>query len=501
MRAKRVLAITAVVVVVIGVGSWFAIDFLLNRDPFTPLYVDNCAVCHGESMQGAAQGPALIGAPLKHGESVAELAQSIGNGFAATGMPPWSANLSQTEITSLALLIAERRMDMTFTDFRMAKPLEISADPIVTEQATFRLETVASGIDPYPFSIAPLPDGRILVTEKKQGLSIVETDGTQSAPITGTPATSDSGAVVLGLNYGLGWLLDVAIHPDYAINGWVYLHHTHLCADCSGQQTMNRVIRGHIKDGAWTDEEVIWQVPESFYSSLPDIGAGGRLAFDRAGHVFLSVGIKGGYFEGIQDLSTPYGKIHRVNDDGSIPPHNPFVETAGAMPSVFTYGHRSPQGLEFDPATNLLWGSEMGPRGGDEINVLRPGRNYGWPLHSKGLDYDGTPVEYGNELGIEFDLADIEQPIVDFTPSPAVSSFVIYEGDAFPGWRGQFLVGTLKATALYRVEIRGERHVRTEVLLNDLARVRDIEVGGEGVVYLLLEHEAGSQIVRMVPAT
>lgn len=133
--------------------------------------------------------------------------------------------------------------------------------------------------------------------------------------------------------------------------------------------------------------------------------------------------------------------------------------------------------------------------------MLRPGRNYGWPLHSKGLDYDGTPVEYGNELGIEFDLEDIEQPIVDFTPSPAVSSFVIYEGDAFPAWRGQFLVGTLKATALYRVEIRGERHMRTEVLLNDLARVRDIEVGREGVVYLLLEHEAGSQIVRMVPAT
>lgn len=500
MRVKRVLWITAAVVVVIGIGSWIAIDFLLSRDPLTPLYVDNCAVCHGETMQGAAQGPALVGAPLKYGESVAELTRSIADGFPAAGMPPWSASLAQNDITSLAIFIAERRMNMTFTDFKMAQPLTIPNDSIVTALATFRLETVATGIDPYPFSIAPLPDGRILVTEKKQGLSIVDTDGTRSAPITGTPSTADSGAVVLGLNYGLGWLLEVAIHPDYASNGWIYLHHTQRCTDCD-LKTMNRVVRGRIKDDAWVDEEVIWQVPTEFYSGIPDIGAGGRLAFDRTGHLFLSVGIKGGYFEGVQDLSTPYGKIHRVNDDGSIPEHNPFVATPGAMPSIYTFGHRSPQGLEFDPATGLLWGSEMGPRGGDEINLLRPGHNYGWPLYSKGLNYDGTAVEYGKDLGIEFDLADIDQPIVDFTPSPAVSSFVIYDGDAFPGWRGQFLVGSLKATTLYRVEIRGDTHVRTEVLLKDLARVRDIEVGADGLVYLLLEHGAGSQIVRMVPVS
>ena len=141
----------------------------------------------------------------------------------------------------------------------------------------------------------------------------------------------------------------------------------------------------------------------------------------------------------------------------------------------------------------------MGPRGGDEINLLRPGRNYGWPLYSLGQDYDGTPVEYGELLGIEFDLDDIEQPIVDITPSPATSSFVIYEGEAFPAWGDAFLVGSLKGSDLFRVLIEGDRHVRTETLIHDLARIRDIEVDADGTVLLLLEHASGGQIVRMVP--
>jgi glucose/arabinose dehydrogenase len=141
----------------------------------------------------------------------------------------------------------------------------------------------------------------------------------------------------------------------------------------------------------------------------------------------------------------------------------------------------------------------MGPRGGDEINLLRPGKNYGWPLYSKGVDYDGTPVEYGKDLGIEFDLEDIEQPVVDLTPSPAVSNFVIYDGEAFPTWRDQFIVGSLKATELYRMQIEGGVLKHTETLIRNLARIRDVAVGPDGLIYLLLEHETGSQIVALVP--
>jgi glucose/arabinose dehydrogenase len=142
----------------------------------------------------------------------------------------------------------------------------------------------------------------------------------------------------------------------------------------------------------------------------------------------------------------------------------------------------------------------MGPRGGDEINRLLPGRNYGWPLTSKGVDYDGTQVEYGKDLGIEFDLADIEQPVVDLTPSPAVSSFVVYDGEAFPAWRGDLIGGTLKATELQRVRLAGDAPPRREVLLRDLARIRDVETAPDGSLLLLLEHRRGGQIVRLVPA-
>ena len=508
---KKLITVIAVVfglLVLIAVGGFFAITTGVGvGEPFAPLYADNCAVCHGESYQGSAQGPALVGQPLMHGDSVSALVSSIATGYPERGMPPWAGALDEGQIRSLAILIAEKRAGRVFTDFKTDQPLSIPTEPMESELHRFHLETVATGISSKPFSIAPLPDGSILLTEKKEGLSIVWPDGTHSEPITGTPATSGAGIEILGLDYGLGWMLDVAPHPDYEANGWIYLVHTHLCETCAEDggetmlpMTMSRLIRGRIEDGAWLDEEVIWQVPNEFYSSVPDLGAGGRLAFDPAGHVFISVGMKGmGNYVGIQELHTPYGKTHRVCDDGRIPEDNPFVTSAGAMGSIWTYGHRSPQGLEFDPATGKLWGTEMGPRGGDEVNLLLPGRNYGWPLYSKGVDYDGTPVEYWKDLGIEFDLEDIEQPVVDLTPSPAISSFIIYAGDAFSGWQGSFLVGSLKATELYRFVIEDDKLIHTELLIENLARIRDIQSGPDGTIYLLLEHGSGSQIVRMVP--
>jgi len=212
------------------------------------------------------------------------------------------------------------------------------------------------------------------------------------------------------------------------------------------------------------------------------------------------VGIKGfDNHTGIQDLKFPWGKIHRIFDDGRIPDDNPFTGVDGALKSIWTYGHRSPQGLEYNFQTGDLWGTEMGPRGGDEVNRLLPGRNYGWPLYSKGQNYDGTPVDYGKKLGIEFELKDIEQAVVDLTPSPAVSSFIFYTGQDFPNWRHNLLVGSLKARSLYRMELNDNKVTHRETLFRDLARVRDIEAGPNGEVYVLLEHNSGGQIVRLVP--
>ena len=509
MRLKRLLFISGITLAVAAFVLTGVVVVLLNvfdGDPFTPLYADNCSVCHGENYEGSAQGPALVGSRFVHGDSVAEISRSIAMGFPDKGMPQWSSTLEESQIRSLAILISEKRANRTFTDFKVDKKLEIPRDLIKTELVSFRVETVATGLDPLPFSIAPLPDGGILLTEKKQGLRLISATGEPSDPITGTPETTNFGVNILGLDFGVGWLLDVAPHPDYQHNGWIYLLHTDLCSNCGAEgsalvpTTMTRVVRGHITEGVWEDEEEIWSVSEDFYTTMPDIAAGGRLAFDPDGYVYLSVGMKGmGNYVGIQDLGTPYGKIHRVHDDGRIPLDNPFITQQGALPSIWTYGHRSPQGLEFDADTARLWGSEMGPRGGDEINLLLPGRNYGWPLHSKGVDYDGTPVEYGKELRIEFDLEDIEQPVVDLTPSPAVSSFIVYGGEAFPEWQGDLIVGSLKATELYRFVVDGDQHLHSEILIKDLARIRDVESGPDGMIYLLLEHEAGSQIVRLAP--
>jgi len=508
MRLKRVFLIsgaTLVVLVLLVTGLLFVVISGID-DPFMPLYADNCSECHGQNFEGTVQGPALVGPDLIHGDSVVEISASIASGFPAAGMPGWSAIFNEAQVQSLAILIAEKRVDRNFTDFKTDKELVIPAGLIESELVSFRVETVASGIDPFPFSIAPLPDGRILLTEKSRGLRIISIDGQLSEPIEGTPETSNLGFEIMGLNIGIGWLLDVALHPDYADNGWIYLLHTDLCGDCEDGGgfiipiSMNRVVRGRIRDGVWEDQEVIWSVSPEFYSSVPDIGAGGRLAFDPAGYVYLSVGLKGAdNYVGIQDLSTPYGKIHRVHYDGRVPSDNPFIDRPGAQPSIWSYGHRSPQGLEFNAKTSELWGTEMGPRGGDEVNLLQAGGNYGWPLYSKGVDYDGTPVEYWKELGIEFDLKDIEQPVIDLTPSPAVSSFIVYDGEAFPEWQDDFIVGSLKATELYRFVVDGSNHLHSEILLKDLARIRDVETGPDGTIYLLLEHATDGQIVRLVP--
>ncbi len=505
MKLKKVLlasGITLGVLAIVIAGIVAAILAEVDKDPFAPLYAENCSQCHGESYEGTGEGPALVGVELKYGDSVVEITESIATGFPQTGMSGWSGVLGEGQVQALAILVAEKRVNRQFTDFKTDKELLIPQDPIESELLNFRVETVATGLDPFPFSIAPLPDGRILLTEKERGLSIISVDGMRSEPIDGTPETSNLSITVLGLKMGLGWFLDVALHPDYENNGWIYLLHTHICTNCDSwvPVTMNRVIRGRVVEDVWQDEEIIWNVAPEFYSSIPDIGAGGRLAFDPDGYVYLSVGLKGANnYVGIQDLGTPYGKIHRVHDDGRVPADNPFLDRQGAQPSIWTYGHRSPQGLEFNVNTRQLWGTEMGPRGGDEVNLLLPGRNYGWPLYSKGVDYDSTPVEYWKELGIEFDLADIEQPVVDMTPSPAVSSFIFYEGEAFLEWQGNLIVGSLKATELYRIVLDGDEHVHSEILLEDLARIRDVESGPDGLIYLLLEHESASQIVKLVP--
>ncbi|MFQ5635792.1 MAG: PQQ-dependent sugar dehydrogenase [Gammaproteobacteria bacterium] len=505
------IALVVVVRPVCGQGfdpakvDWEALARIPMRDGFIEQFNEQCAVCHGEDLRGAALGPPLVGVELRHGDTVREIAASIAGGFAETGMPAWSETLSRDRIWNLALYVAEQRQGTTILDKGDKIPLVIPDGIVTSERHDFRIEKIADGLDPMPFSIAPLPDGRILLSERMRGLSIIAADGEQSEPIRGTPPVYDDSGVFLGQVMGLGWMLDVAPHPQFARNGWIYIHHTDRCSDCNELSrrskrpvSMNRLIRGRIRNGEWVDEQVIWQADIETYTNTSDLAAGGRIAFDRQGHVYISVGMKGALdFLGIQDLDLPYGKIHRVHDDGRIPDDNPFLDTPNALKSVWTYGHRSVQGLEFDSRTGRLWNTEMGPRGGDELNRLVPGGNYGWPVFTSGVNYDGRPVDVADKLGIELEPADAVFPVVDMTPSPAISSFIFYSGREFPGWNNSIIAGTLRATDLLRMEIEDDRVVHTEVLLENLARFRDIELGPGGELYVLLEHASGGQIVRL----
>jgi len=475
-------------------------------DRFQQLYNKQCAVCHGEDLSGAPLGTPLVGIDLRHGDSVEEITNSIANGFPESGMPAWSETLDEDWIHNLALYVTEQRQGTTIVDKRANIPLVIPEGVVDSERHAFHIETVAAGLDPLPFSIAALPDGRFLLTEKMRGLSIVSRDGEQTL-VHGTPRAYDDVSIFFGQLMGVGWMLDVAIHPDFEENGWIYIQYGDRCSDCNERSrrsgkpvSMNKLVRGRIKDAEWVDEETIWQADVATYTTQGDITAGGRIAFDREGHVFISVGMKGTHeYAGIQDLSMPFGKIHRVHDDGRIPSDNPFVDVPDALKSTWSYGHRSTQGLEFNHATGQLWCTEMGPRGGDELNLVLPGRNYGWPLYTNGVNYDGRPIDFWEELGIDLAPEDVEQPVLDMTPSPAISSFVFYEGSDFPNWNNNIIVGTLRATDLMRIEVEDNKVVHTETLLRDLARFRDIDIGPGGELYVLLEHATGARIIRLVP--
>ncbi len=487
-----------------------------ENDIYVPLFADNCGACHGEDLMGTSRAGALLERRLDHGDSLAALVHSISEGDPDRGMPGYADRLSDTEIKGLAIYIGERRLGQRFTDFRYTSDVEVPADVVQSQAHNFTIEVFADNLDPMPYSIEPLPDGTLLLTEKERGLSILSREGVQSEYIKGTPEAGAFNFDLRGIQLGLGWLLDVAVHPDYENNGWIYLHYTHICAEACEEAgitsflplTMNRLDRGRIRNGEWVDVETIWRAPPESYTSSPDTAAGGRIAFDDDGHVYITVGMKGTdpVQDGSQNLDEPYGKIHRINDDGSVPADNPFVVSSGeddarsfTKSTTWTYGHRSPLGLEWNAERRRAWNAEMGPRGGDEINELLPGRNYGWPYHSLGLEYSGEVVARHKWRDLEFDASEVEQTLVDFTPSPAISSFAFYHGSAFPEWEGNVLLGSLKGSSLFRLVFDGNRLIHKETLIKDLARIRDVEIGHDGLVYLLLENKAGSKVVRLVP--
>jgi aldose sugar dehydrogenase len=322
-----------------------------------------------------------------------------------------------------------------------------------------------------------LPDGRMLVSERPGGLRFLTPGQAPGESVRGLPSV---------WVHQDGGLLDIALHPDYAKNGWIYLAYA---APGPGASSMTTIVRGRVRGGQWMDQEYVYRPPADAFGTTNE-HYGIRLLFDREGHLLYSIGERGRR-DDAQDLSRPGGKIHRVRDDGSPLPDNPFASRPGALPTIWTLGHRNPQGLAFDPRTGELWSSEHGPRGGDELNRIRRGLNYGWPLVSFGIDYDGRPISPLTER------ADLESPVVQWTPSIAVCGIAFYTGDRFPAWKGNLFVGGLVGKQLRRLVIEGDRVTHQELLFRGLGRVRSVVDGPDGYLYVALNQPG--KIVRLVP--
>lgn len=354
---------------------------------------------------------------------------------------------------------------------------EAASEPVFTAAGyRFVLEKVAEASSEL-WSMAFLPDGSIIATQKNGQLLLFK-NGERVGRIEGLPNVWSGGQ---------GGLLDVKPHPRYASNGWIYL--TFSDGGAGNTTAMTRVVRGKLHGLRWVDQQDIYRAPDRFYTQNY-AHFGSRMAFVD-GCLYFSVGERQQPALA-QDLSYPYGKIHRLHDDGRVPKDNPFVDRDGALASIWSYGHRNPQGMTTQPRTGLVWSTEHGPAGGDELNVVRRGANFGWPRVSFGTHYDGTPV--GDSPYIE----GVEPPIHHWTPSIAVSQIAFYVGDQFPDWRDQLLVASLGREELRLVRLRDQQVLNDRLLFRGHGRIRDVAVGPDGYPYLLLNKFAAG-IYRLRP--
>ena len=352
---------------------------------------------------------------------------------------------------------------------------------VKSEKQLFRMDVVARGLE-TPWALAFLPDGRLLVTERPGRLRVVANGKLDSAPVSGLPKVWEKQD---------GGLFDVEVHPRYSQNGWIYLAYSEsMPATGPGDPpSMTVIVRGRLSPtNSWVDQRVLFRAPASIYNSR-NAHYGCRFIFDRDNHLFFSIGDKQEMMDA-QDLSKPTGKIHRVNDDGSIPNDNPFIDRPGALGSIWSYGHRNPQGFAWDPVTGKLWASEHGPRGGDEVNVIERGRNYGWGV-----------ITMGTQEGITKQAAPgMEQPVVFYTPSVGPSGMTFYTGSRYPGWSNQLFVAMMAGQQLRRLETKGDAVVSQEAVFTQFGRVRDVVVGPDGYVYVALQ-TPGERLSDSTPGT
>lgn len=339
----------------------------------------------------------------------------------------------------------------------------------------FIVTTLVTGLE-HPWSLAFLPDGRMLVTEHAGRLRIVQDGKLLPQPVQGLPAIEE---------HGQGGLMDVALHPRYRETAWLYLSYAARGPGGVGTE----VLRAKLVGDRLKDQQVIFRMEPKRRGGRH---FGSRLLFDRQGFLYVTLGERGEQ-DHAQHLDDHLGKVVRLYDDGRVPPDNPFVGRPDARPEIYTYGHRNVQGAALHPTTGLVWTHEFGPQGGDELNVLRPGVNYGWPVITYGVEY-----VIGTKIGEGTHKEGMAQPIYHWVPSISPSGMTFYTADEFPRWRGDLFLGGLSAQCLVRLRLDGEKVVEEERMLEGIGRVRDVRLGPDGYLYLLTDAANGT-LLRLEP--
>ncbi|GLR15684.1 hypothetical protein GCM10007940_02990 [Portibacter lacus] len=424
------------------------------------LYASNCASCHGQKVE------MFVDRKWKHGNAIDSIISSIKTGYEDLGMPSFDSIIPDEQIGKLAAFIKngiDNRDSYSFDNkFNPDSLFEVDG-------VKFKLELITDEIE-VPWGYVFLPDNSMLITNTNGTLFHRTADGTLNE-ISGVPKVQ---------NEGQGGLLDIELDPDFEQNSLIYLSFT---KPKDGKNT-TAVIRAQL------DGQSLKEVTEIF-EALPYLSTkhhyGGRLEFDNDNHLFISVGDRGKRDDNPQSLENHCGKIHRINTDGSIPEDNPFVDKENAIASIYSYGHRNPQGLKFDAKTNTLWEHEHGPRGGDELNIIKKGENYGWPVVSFGINYNGTT--FTNKTEME-GMTNSEKYWV---PSIAPCGMDMIQSDKYPGWENQILVGSLRFKYVTKV---AEDMSETQMLKN-IGRVRNVRLDNEGYIYV--STEADGAIYKLIP--
>lgn len=425
------------------------------------LYATACAQCHGAQLQGG-QAQSLVDAVWQFGSSKSHIFRNIKYGISDFAMPAFEEALSDDAI--------HRILDFVFESEKTAGAQKPAApEKLFTLDYEVKVEKVAEGLD-IPWAIDFLDEHRALVTERPGSVRLISSGQLHPTPIIGIPEV---------VHEGQGGLLDVSVDPEYAKTGWIYLSYSHPLDDADGKRkpAMTRIVRGRLKEHEWVDQETIFEAPHDLYLTTRQ-HYGSRIVFDPKGHIYFSIGDRG-MSQQAQDITRPNGKIHRIHKDGTIPHDNPFIGREDAIPSIFTFGNRNPQGLAVHPATGQVWEAEHGPMGGDELNLILGGTNYGWPSITYGRNYDGGIVSnFRKREGMA-------APTLYWKPSIAVCGIHFVTSPLFPRWQNKLLVSALKFEEVRLLDIHGDRVMHQEILLKNAGRVRDVCSAPDGAIYVV----------------